>query len=199
MTTKIATLVDVFSGSNLNLSIWTPLNGLSTQLDRGHAVIPETAGSPTLASTLAYDLVDSQFSAKISTGPGSLTLDLQVDTANRITFAVAAGQLIAGLVVAGVATDVTTPYDQSRDVWWRIRHTGTTLFWETSPGAQVWSVKRQILTPFDLTAMTIQFIGYPDTALSGYGSGSYGGGSYGSLPEGGYGSFRYGLDQPYGG
>jgi hypothetical protein len=47
------------------------------------------------------------------------------------------------------------PYDPAGDLWWRLRESGGTLFFETSPDDQQWKVRAQNPDPFPLDDVTI--------------------------------------------
>ena len=47
------------------------------------------------------------------------------------------------------------PYDPSADLWWRLRESGGTLFFETSPDGKQWNVRSQGPDPIPLDDVTI--------------------------------------------
>jgi hypothetical protein len=57
------------------------------------------------------------------------------------------GYLYAGKVQGGIETMFANiPYSPTAHLWWRLRETGGTFYWETSADGQVWRVQAQAAT-----------------------------------------------------
>ncbi|MEV8399227.1 hypothetical protein [Streptomyces niveus] len=66
------------------------------------------------------------------------------------------------------ATPTTLAYDPVAHRWWRFREAAGTLYWETSPNAASWTVRRSVTTPQWLKFGTLRtnFEGYADTGTT---------------------------------
>ncbi|MEU0214546.1 hypothetical protein ABZ281_05250 [Streptomyces sp. NPDC006265] len=62
------------------------------------------------------------------------------------------------------ASPTTVPYDPVAHRWFRFREAGGTFYWETSPNASTWTVRRSMTTPQWLKFGTLRtnFEGYAD-------------------------------------
>lgn len=122
-------------------------------------------------SHFAFQLVQNANAGTTDYG-GSITLQFRAENlaGNYYEFMLSGGpnaNCILRERVGGVNSDGSFTYNATRDKWFRIRHSGTTVYWETSFDGATWSIKRSKTAAVDITSVTCSFIsGYWD-ALEG--------------------------------
>jgi len=154
----LETLTDDFSAGTLDTGKWTvtPSAGITYNLTGGTFNINTAAGFAaanatfTLASKNAYTLAESYAAVQVTT-PGSLQQDFEMRIAGssggeRFYFLKSGGP---GLVMQGYDgsnyfAQVSPTYDPVAMAWWRLRRTGTGLYWETSPDGNTWTARTSI-------------------------------------------------------
>jgi hypothetical protein len=161
---KMETLTDAFTGSNLNASLWTTVNGLGDQVTDGSVSIPETSASPTLQSAYTYDLTGSYLRVGVQAvnmqSGQSIKLALCMDANNQIQIIATTGQITFQTVVASVPQNPTVfQYDSVSMAYWRIRELSGAVLFDTSPNGVTWLLQRTDQTWFALNALTVQFVG----------------------------------------
>lgn len=83
---------------------------------------------------------------------------------NQMVMVVNTTTLFLRELVAGVASDTTVSYDDTTMRWWRIRHAGTTVFWETSPDGLDWTTQRSKTAGFTPSAGRVKLCGFNPVA-----------------------------------
>ena len=165
-TPPVASLSDTFGGSSIDTTKWTPSATAGTVAEGGGTLnmTPNTGTSSTrlyLTSVSQYSLVNSQAKVKLSSVPqGSINTQFALhkdwSPGERLGFWVEQGILYCFYLVAGAEQDVAAPtYSPTNHVWLRIRHDGTTIFWETSADGTNWVIQGQI------AASAISYAGNP--------------------------------------
>lgn len=122
---------------------WVPDPTATVTETGGEAVVTLPAGSGSVVygafQTLRYyDLRDSSVSVKVSAPSisqnASAFLVARYDQSNYAELSLTSGKLSAVRVVNGlVSTILQKTYDPVTHAFWRLRHSGMQLFWETSP------------------------------------------------------------------
>jgi hypothetical protein len=146
---------------------WT-VNGVSPTESGGTLNIPVQSSYQGIQTATTYDLANSQYLAQITSihaaaAGGSRENMLYMRTggseANRAGFLIpgSTGTAICMLTVASVGNDQGFTFSMATTNWLRMRHNGTTLFWETAPDGLTWTVRRSLATPFTLTGLDLLF------------------------------------------
>ncbi len=161
-------LIDKFTGTTLS-SLWSTTNPaqISTPgfLQISNAISGTTYG--VVQSVANYDFTGSSISARlISAGNQALAswqaqpVFIAVDGTNCVNWYVGANQIHAQKEVAGVFSDVATlAYNATAHKWFRVRHSGTTIYWDYSADGRTWKNLTTLANPFaSITAVfpTIQ-------------------------------------------
>ncbi|HZX94189.1 MAG TPA: hypothetical protein VFE90_06705 [Myxococcales bacterium] len=146
----VATLSDTFGGAGIDSTKWAPVQQtLGTVTESGgflhQAPNANVAGaSLLLQSNGTYSLVGSAAFVKAAQMVGNGGIDtnftLLTDSSNLVSWYYENGSLHARKVVAGVDTTLATAaYSATTHAWLRLRESGGTVFWETSPDGTTWS------------------------------------------------------------
>jgi hypothetical protein len=159
-TPKTATLTDNFR--TLNITRWPTNGGASTVGWRGRLTLP-ALGSTAILSTGSnrYDLTSSTLHVELARVPSPATsstyLMARLNGSNLVFIGVESGNLLMREVAAGVVSDTTLAFDRFAHRWLRLRHDGTTLYWETSISGLTgsWTVRRSKVTTVDLTVVEV--------------------------------------------
>lgn len=160
----ISTLVDSFN--SLDSAKWSTVNVGGITFASGLVTIPAATHYPELSSLVAYDLTNSSCVLKISSMPnhdatdnsvaGGLSLFASAATDDVLEITGDATSLVARERVGGVSSETTFAYNATNHKWWRIRSTGTTVFWETSPDGTTWTVQKTKTTTIPLTSLKVK-------------------------------------------
>lgn len=65
---------------------------------------------------------------------------------------------------AGIANEVTAPYDPVAMAWLRLRHAGSTVYWDTSPDGVEWLTRRSKEPAIDLSSGRAKLAGFNSSA-----------------------------------
>jgi hypothetical protein len=115
-------------------------------------------------SLTTYDLTSSEcYCLLANAGNQALTscetvpIKLLKDTNNTVFWYINTGNLLAIKKIAGVQTTVaTTVYSSAVHVWFRIRESAGTIFWDYSTNGYAWTTLTSLANPFAVTAMTVE-------------------------------------------
>ena len=176
----ISALADRFGGSAVETSLWTitaQTGGTITEAGGVLALSPNAnIGTAQLAvsSNARFGLPGSSISVQVPSvvnmGCGvNNSLRVRANSQNELEWWAECGNLHANKVVNGVETTIASvPYSATQHLWWRIRETAGTTFWETSADNVTWTVRASApssgLIPLDNLSVMI----YAET----YGTGS---------------------------
>ena len=143
-------LVDTFEGNAVDLSLWN-LQGEDSiiSVNGGLLHITPTDGAANgqwagMVTTDAYDLTQCSVWIMVPSliKDGFSYFQLYTDT-GKASFEADSGQLVLTIGTQ----ETTVPYSMSSQLWWRIREGSGTLFLETSPDANNWTVVHSAPTP----------------------------------------------------
>jgi hypothetical protein len=81
--------------------------------------------------------------------------DFHQGPSHYVGFFQRSGMLLAQSRTGGAETDVGTTYSATDHLWWRIRESGGTVFWETSPNGTSWTIRRMGASPIALTRIVV--------------------------------------------
>jgi len=132
----------------------------------GH--VPCTNAYGAFNTAALFDGTGSYTYAKVTppnSGPSTqASIQWNVDNDNRVEFLHdgTGGGLVGRVAVAGVVTDYSIgALNTTTHAWWRVRESGGTVFWDTSPDGLTWTNRASATHGLDLTAVNLQL-------LSGY-------------------------------
>lgn len=100
---------------------------------------------------------------------GSVNSELWVgiDNDDRVLFMFGGGTtgwMTMRETVSGAHSDTSATYDADVHKWLRIRKSGSTVYWESSPNGVTWSILRSKTTALDLSSVKVGMVtGYWDT------------------------------------
>lgn len=186
------TLRDNFDDNVRNAALWSDPGSHVVEVNQELETTTLLAGAYYyLTSVATYDLTGSYLYAKlIDAGNQSLVsleaiLRVQLDSNNALFWSVNGGLKRAYKRVAGVTTQQwSATYDAFFDLYFRIRETGGTTYWETSKDSISWRIRYSEANPFVVTALSVlvgagtwaveastsvikwDFLNYPVPALS---------------------------------
>jgi hypothetical protein len=123
-------------------------------------------------SSYAYDMTDEEANIQLlraPTLPGAMAyFTLNLDRGDWIGFQLQDKKLSIMQAAAGKdpVTNAKAVFDPAQQVFWRMRHSGGALTWETSPDGASWNtVATASPSPVDLTRVYVRFGAYfPDQA-----------------------------------
>lgn len=166
---KIETLIDAFTASTLNTSIWNVVTAgactLDTVNDLVQVSVPTSSGVyNNLGSAGPYDATGSSVYAQITTAPngngGTVTVFKLDAGSNNWVLAqlTSGGSFVFQVGSSGSPVTVTLPaYDPHQHRWWRIRETGGQWAFDTSPGGLTWTTLTTLAYSWSATAVQFFF------------------------------------------
>jgi len=171
---KIATLVDSFTTNDLS-ALWGNSVGTVTWSTGQVAIKCDTSYDSYLEASSTYDLTSSAMYAKVSpyiAGSAATSILLGVSTGNNLLFGYAGGSLgVYGNINGNQTNLFTTTYSATSHAWWRVRESGGTTYFDTSPDGTTWSNQYSVAD---------YVFGFPLTELNA----TIQAGDYGSDPAG---------------
>ncbi|MFD5041952.1 chitosanase [Streptomyces sp. NPDC058377] len=157
-------LVDDFNDNSVSAVLWPGSYGGVTETG-GRARVPVSAAYAGFESAAAWQLKDSGVFVEVPTLPAvggteeayvSLVISGSTDgTSIGWTY-----NLISGMLRAVSNVDywddaaVSLTYSSTAHRWWRVRETGSTVYWDTSPDGVTWTQRRSLTTPAWAAAAT---------------------------------------------
>jgi len=167
----VASLTDSFAGP-IDSTKWTVSATAGTaSASGGILTLTPNAGTSSAAvyvtSVGTYTLYNSQASSKVlgvvdSGGNINNKFTLRASgNQNELGWLYESGTLYAYYRVNGVETDTASlSYSASSHAYWRVRQSGSSIYWETSPDGVTYTVQASTLTsnvPFSLDTIQVEF------------------------------------------
>lgn len=169
---SVGSLADGFPGSVLDATKWSSFaTGAESTSDitvsDGDLILTPTHSGDLfgVGSAAAYDLVDSQAFVRIahaaSTGQAWFTFETALPVSNgpnvwtvdTLFFACTPSTIEWGFGGGGTSTTLgSATFDPVAHKWLRIRESGGTIYWETSPDTIYWTVQAQHAAPFSVAS-----------------------------------------------
>jgi hypothetical protein len=159
--TKLANITGDFSGETLDPK-WD--YSYRVYAEGGRCVIPciaEYAGLNSVPD--AFDLTDSYLLAKVTPAPQpgngtrEFAFEVYADADNKVNFLQSGGSFTAMRYVKdGVVDQTGVSYDPVEMAWWRIRESEGTLYWETSPDGETWTIRRSFVHDLAAALTSVQ-------------------------------------------
>jgi hypothetical protein len=173
---KIERLQDTFEAAALDTGRWSQSTAGSGTITFGSGQISFNFPASSTASTNAqitsldwFDLTGSSVAIEVPTVPSAATfadasLFLKADTnaTSELHIQYEGGILYAQQIVAGAQTNpASVTYNATNHRWWRIRESGGTTYWETSPTGLPgsWTEITHAVNPIAVTNMRATLIG----------------------------------------
>lgn len=176
------------------------LSGVAGQLKELSILGGNYAGVYTL---ITYDLTGTSFQTKV-TSAGDQTITsfevypvlLELDGNNRVWWYISQGNIKAYKLVGGVQTQIASAtYSAATMVYFRLRESAGTLFWDYSANNSTWTNLTTLANPFAITALryyiqigtwqaevSTSFALFDDATTGSTVIDNFGGTDYGTLP-----------------
>lgn len=167
----LATLFDDFP-STLDTAKWNVTQGTAVT-ESGQLKMTSTTSYTLVDSDITYDCTDAYIFWKASPPtPYSSTYDTGIafmaDANNYVEMYMGASTTVhCRVVTAGTPSDSTFAYVNATMLWFRMRHSGTTIYYDTSPDGVTWTQQTTRTCTWAVTNCTIQI-------FAGRGAGSDG-------------------------
>lgn len=167
----MGTLRDPFVSSGLNTNLWTAFTGGSATLSYGNGAtcnFPASSTSSTdgdITSATTYDLTGSYASMQVPAVPANATsadaqLQMKIDANNFLRFVKEGSTLYAQKKVVTVqATVASATYDPVAHLWWQIRESGGTIYWDTSKDGETWTNFTTFINVLTISTITVLIAG----------------------------------------
>lgn len=166
-------LQDLFNQNTLNTGKWTQFIGGSATMSYSstgaQVTFPVATTSSTdgdITSKLPYDLTSSTAYLQVLgvSGVSATSTDcalwLRIDGSNWVRWVYEAGTLFAQYQVAGVTTTLfSVTYSAVTHLYWRIRESGGTTFWDTSADGSSYINQASVANPIALTNLFVLISG----------------------------------------
>ena len=168
MVDKVKYLYDDFS--TFDTSKWWRSNPAQGIVSSGQLQLIPSTGYYYVSTVDDWDATDSYIAFKLvqnaNEGLGSVgtSFTLGPDWDNNVEFEIEGGG--AGAIITcqelvdGVASTTTFAYNPAVHVWFRIRESIGTVYWETSTDGVSWALHRELETSVDLTESDVRFSAY---------------------------------------
>lgn len=165
------TLNDPFISANLNTNLWTSFTGGSATLSYGNGAscnYPASSTSSTdgdISSVATYDLTGSYASMQVPVVPANATsadaqLQMKIDANNFLRFVKEGTTLFAQKKIATVQANVASAtYDPLAHLWWQIRESSGTIYWDTSKDGETWTNFTTFINVLTITSITVLIAG----------------------------------------
>jgi len=143
-TSLIETLADDFSSGSISGTRWPTTTGTPTVVG-GAAALDCSLGDSTMDSAKAYQIRGSALILQVPAVPVDVDMyagfQVRDDTNTNYAGFYNHGDGTIGFELNGTTT-VTITADATAHLWRRLRHDGTSLYWETSPDRVTWTARR---------------------------------------------------------
>lgn len=148
----VANLTDQFP--SLDATIWTAGAGASVVTGQLNLAVNGT-GTGTLITAIPYALTSSSMYAQLVQPPnvgnggtwGAMSFTKDATLTDYVGIVWSAGNILLRNQVASAANDTTITYDPLLHKWFRLRHDGTNLYFETASNpAGAWVTRRTLTT-----------------------------------------------------
>ncbi|MEU2062909.1 hypothetical protein [Streptomyces sp. NPDC013455] len=174
----LAMLGEDWSTGRVDPSVWPTNSGGAVVTSENRLRIPVNPGVDTnFTSARTWTLAGSKLTAKLSAvpalnGSSNCAASMWVTSTTAGTrigwrYDASTGQLSCqsqvGFADAGAINLTYSPIDHA---WIRLRETGTSVIWETSPDGYVWTNRRAVSTPAWVTSQT-HAVDFPTTRTGG--------------------------------
>ena len=158
---KADTLVETFG--TLDDDVWEGW-GTGVAIASGKLAINYLQAGPVLQTTTPYDLTESSVYARVVHTAGTSNEPYMmfgdpggIFVGNQLQIVLNGTTLFLRELVAGSSNDTTVAYDDVAMAWWRIRHAGSDVFWDTSPDGETWTNRRTKTAAFSVTSGRVKF------------------------------------------
>lgn len=177
---NFSTVSDSFNDGAVNPALWTDSYG-DIEEAGGRARVPCRTTYAAYATDTAYkftgsDIVVQVFPADANTAVVEAWSQVLVISSTAGTDLLMEVDAVAGEINMATRVDywdenaVRIPYDPVAHSWFRIRESGGSTYWETSPDATAWTVRRTAVTPVWAadTNLGLQLIAHRDAGTENF-------------------------------
>ena len=164
---KLATLIDGFTASAINTSVWNATSGGQFALDAVNDLVTLNVGTTSgtfysFGSALGYDATGSSLYAQITVaanGNGHVQTNLKLDAGgnNALIASVSSGgsfQLQVFTAGSPVSTALPT-YDPHAHRWWRFREVGGSFAFDVAPDGLNWTTLATMAYAWSATSVAV--------------------------------------------
>lgn len=168
VTQSMATFADPFNRTSVDSTKWAQATagGATMTFDATGATVtyPSSSTASTAGSVSAianYDLTGSYAYVQVLAVPSSSTnadaeMALLLDSNNWLRWVYEGGTLYAQYMVAGTRNNATTfSYSSATHKFWRIRESGGTTYWDTSPDGSTWTNQASMANPISVKSLNV--------------------------------------------
>ena len=166
---KVDTLTDNFDDNSIDNTKWTTGStgsGSSIAETGGQLVVTLPSGVVgfSYADSDILDLTSSSVTVECPTRPNATNgteqaLQLRLDASNYLGFKMLPTTIELSHLIAGTQNSTNLSRDDRLQHWFRIRETGGTVYWETSPDRTNWTIQRSEAAAFDLSSVKVRLHG----------------------------------------
>lgn len=167
---KTAELTDDFTTADT--AKWN-FNGTASVVSGQANLVPGSSYGNSIVSTTRYDLTGSAIYARLvqtpnlGNGSNEAFLGVQIDPSNSEGIGYSGGNLLMRETVANVTSDATLTYNSVDHRYLRIRESGGTIYWDTSPDGSTWTNRRSKAAGINVTSVQALLVsGYYGTEPS---------------------------------
>src|SRR5947209_8025640 len=165
-----SSITDDWSSGTINTTKWNNWGSPQTSVVSSQLQIASLLGGgyfglDSSAGGVSQDLTGSSVTNKlINAGNQSLTswevypimMKKADGTNNQMLFFVSNNTVYARKVVAGVSTDIhTAAYSSSNHIYFRVRESGGTIYYDTSANGSTWTNFASTTNPFDISHVVV--------------------------------------------
>ncbi|USN96735.1 MAG: hypothetical protein H6797_00855 [Candidatus Nomurabacteria bacterium] len=160
---KASTLSETFD--SYNTLVWYRSNATNVAYTGGQLKLTPTTSYHYLDTFTGYDLTESHYQVEFvqncnAGNHDSITTNFTVvvDGSNSFEFEIGGGptgSVVMREQVAGVNSETTTTYDATNFRWLRLRESGGTIYWETSPDGSTWTIQRSKTSSLTLASTNV--------------------------------------------
>jgi hypothetical protein len=173
-------LEDNFNDNSINTLLWTSGSYSGTVAESGSRLTltptNNTVGDGCeLTSVNTYNFTGSSVFVKIvQVTSGSVNTSLRVMATagtSEVLMYTESGTLYLAKIVSSSQTNLASvAYNSSTMLWWRIRESGGTTYWDTSADGKSWTNRHSVANPITMTAAKVSLSVYEWEAVNPAGS-----------------------------
>jgi hypothetical protein len=162
---KAATLTDTFPGTSLS-ALWAASGTVAVNNQLTVTLPASTAAYSGIASAAQYDLTASSVVTQMPNAGNQSLASLEAypmqllaagSGSNTLSWFAHNGVIAPFCKLAGTNTfGPNVSYVPATHQWFRIRESGGTIYWDTSPDAQGWTNQWSAAAPFSVTSVQVQ-------------------------------------------
>lgn len=166
---KVDSLTDNFDDNSIDNTKWTTGSsgsGSSIAETNGQLVVtlPSNVTGFSFVDSNTLDLTNSSAIVECPTRPNATNgteqaLQLRLNASNYVGFKLQPNSIEMAYSVGGTPNSTFITRDDRLQHWFKIRESGGTVYWETSPDRTNWTIQRSEAAAFDLSTVKVRLHG----------------------------------------